>query len=313
MTTKPISNRDFAIGIILMLLAALNLSIVALFGKEITADAGLATAIFLRFFAPFLVLAWVVLVLLDQRVEFGDWRIHVYRSVLALAAQFCFFYYLSQGTLLTATLLFSTSGLFLPFVTYFSARMEIKRRTLLAVILSFLGVTISLNPAAGVSWAMLIGLSAGFLNACSHAVAHHQAKHVSTLSATLAMFGLCSVASFLVLIAGGNWPQLPRSDLENQLGFEHTLVVMLAFAVFTISNQGLRSKAFRYVNKPASLSPFYYSAIVFSGLLDWWIYGRPPGFHVYVGTGLILIGGIIMARRGKVPVQHEQAVDSVTP
>ena len=45
-------------------------------------------------------------------------------------------------------------------------------------------------------------------------------------------------------------------------------------------NQGLRTKAYRLVRKPANFTPFYYAAIRFSGVLDWWVQDVVPGLNV---------------------------------
>jgi drug/metabolite transporter (DMT)-like permease len=300
MSEHRISNRDFAISIGLMLLAGLCLSLVALFAKDLTGSAGLGVAVFIRFFAPFLVLAWIAFVVFDEPMAFGDWRIHVFRSAFALGAQYCLFYYLSQGSLLIGTLLFSTSGLFLPFVTYFAYGLEIKRKTLIAILISFVGVGVVLHPTANFGWAMLIGLMAGLLNAGSQAVMHRASKQVDTLSATFMMFALCSVGALAILTATGGLAALPVLVSPSRTGGTQFLLIVAAFAVFTISNQSLRTKAYRLVNKPASLSPFYYAAIVFSGILDWLVYGVVPAWNVYVGTALILAGGVVMAWRGTI-------------
>lgn len=306
MSDARISDRDFAISIGLMLSAAVALSLVTLFAKELTDLAGLHAAIFLRFFLPFLVLVWIAATVLDEKLVFGNWRIHGWRALCSLGAQYCLFYYLSQGSLLFGTLLFSTSGLFLPFLTRLCYGTEIKPRTLAATLISFVGVFIALNPVANFDWVMLVGLASGLLNAGSQAVAHRESKQMSTLAATITMFGFCSVAAFAILAATGGLATLTPLFTESHDARDELFAVVAAFSIVTISNQTLRSKAFRYVNKPSSLSPFYYTAIVFSALLDWSIYGLVPTWHAYLGGALILGGGALMAWRKKPAVaQHE--------
>jgi drug/metabolite transporter (DMT)-like permease len=257
MMEHRISNRDFGISVALMLCAAVCLSFVALFAKDLTGSAGLTAAVLVRFFAPFLVLAWIAFVIFDERLVFGDWRLHLARAAFVLGAQYCLFFDLSQGSLLVGTLLFSTSGLFLPFITYFAFGLEIKRKTLAAIAISFIGVAVVLHPTANFSWAMVIGLSAGFFNAGSQAVMHRASKQISVLSATLVMFALSSLGAFVVLFVAGGLGPLSALVLSADTASVRFLVVVGVFAVFTISNQALRTKAYSFVNKPASLSPFY--------------------------------------------------------
>jgi|GEM_PF-1173026 len=302
MGDTPISNRDFAVSIALMLVAALTVALMALAAKTLTGEVGLKAAVVLRFVVPFLLLAWLAYVVLDEQPAFGDWRIHAARSAFALAAQYCFFFYLDHASLLLATLLFSTSGLFLPFITSAAFGMEIRAKTLAAIAVSFAGVAVVLDPAANFHWVMLVGLLSGALNAGSQAVMHKASKTVSTLSSTLAMFALCSVAAMAIYAATGGAGVSVSAVTGNHDGRTMALLVLvIAIGVLTISNQSLRTKAYRYVNKPASLSPFYYASIVFSGLLDWTVYDIVPTWNVYAGSLLIFIGGAIMAWRGRVP------------
>ena len=209
-----ISNRDFAVALCLILCSAAALGGVSLFGKLLTGSFDLPAALFVRFFVPLLLLSWMLLVMNEHGLKWGNWRVHLVRSIFALGAQFCFFYYLSQGTLLLATLLFSTSGLFLPFLTRLAFGMEIRRKTLLAVIIGFAGVAVILDPAGGIDATMLIGLLAGLFNAGSQATQHHQSKGTSTLAATIIMFALCSLYCAVILVVTDDWDRSPARSVR---------------------------------------------------------------------------------------------------
>lgn len=248
----------------------------------------------------FRLLVWISLVVLEQKLETGGWRQHALRATFVLASQYCYFYYLSVGSLLVGTLLWSTAGRFLPFVTYFAAHIEIKKRTLAAIAISFIGVAVVLKPTSGFDWLMLIGLFAGFLNACSQEVMHYSSKRISALSATIMMYALCGLGALVVLAGVGGFGKLASVMALGHPSAAHIYLVLVAFAVFSISNQAFRSKAFRLVNQPASLSPFYYAAIAVSGALDWWVYDIVPTWNVYLGTAMIVAGAVVMAWRGEV-------------
>ncbi|MTH96860.1 DMT family transporter [Roseibium sp. RKSG952] len=294
----PISNRAFAIAIGLMVASAVCVAAVGLFGKEMTQSLDLTAAVFLRFFAPFLVLAGLMIVY-RQPLKWASWRHHAFRAGFAFGAQLCFFYTLGKGSLLIATLLFTTSGLFLPFVTRLAFGTEIKPRTLLAVIISFAGVAVILDPTSQLQPFVLVGLLAGLFNAGSQAVQHRQSKMDAALPVTFAMFGIGSVLSALLVSVAGDWAVF--GSVMGTGG--HAIVILVltaaAFAVFTIGNQWLRSIAFSYVNKPASLTPFYYSSIVFAAALDWIVYGQAPALHAYIGLVFVIAGTVIMSRRSQ--------------
>lgn len=302
-----ISNSTFAVAIGLMLSAAFALSLVALVGKELTGLATLPVVMLLRFLVPCLVLSWIAFVLFDQPLAIKSWGAHVARAVFAFAAQVCLFAYLSEGSVLIGTLLFSTSGLFLPFVTRLAYGMEIKPRTLLAIAVSFVGVAFILDPVGGVAPIALVGLLSGLFGACSQATMHRASKASSPLAASLVMFAICSVFSLVWVVAAGDVQTLAALAGGTGGAQGHAALVLIAFSVATLSNQALRLKAYKRVNKPGSLAPFYYAAIVFSGVWDFVFYGHVPGVHVYIGVALVGLGGIIMTRRGPAPAHHAPA------
>jgi drug/metabolite transporter (DMT)-like permease len=312
MAQARISNRDFAISVALVLVGTACIAAISLLGKELTGALGVSAAIFLRFFVPFVLLGGVAFAT-GKAIAVGAWTPHVARAAFVLISQYALFYYLSQGSVLIGTLLFATTGLFLPVVTYFAFGMQIRRRTIAAIILSFAGVAVVLDPAAQFEWTMLIGLAAGFFNSCSQATQHYTSKHGSALSAAVIMFALASAGSLVVAVATGGVYRLADITGFDGAGFEgaggaHTIFIVLGVAVATISNQLLRARAYRIVNKPASLAPFLYASVVYAGLFEWLFYGIVPTWNVYAGTALVFFGAVIMAWRGKVgPTRVEHA------
>lgn len=300
MSAQRISNRDFAASASLMLAAALSLSFVALFAKQLSSLTDLSIVVFLRFFVPFLMLLWLGLVPFSQAIRLSQpWRVHFIRAFFTVSSQYCFLFYLMHGSLLIGTLLFTTSGLFLPFISYICFGSNIKRKTLLAIVISFVGIAFILSPSSGFNSYLVIGLLAGFLNACSQATVHYAAKRGSTFDVTLMMFAVSSLYTGIIVLLLGKFhffvAQLTAA------GYQNFYLMMIILAVFTISNQSLRTKAYRYVNKPASLTPFYYMAIVFSALLDGLVYHQAPQWHAYLGILLMLIAAVIMSWRGRRP------------
>ncbi|WP_444915300.1 DMT family transporter [Microbulbifer sp. TRSA007] len=292
-----ISNREFALSVITAILAASCMSLTGLFGKELTTFSSLSLVVFIRFFAPFLILTWICLVVFDENpVTHRIDRIDGARALFTCLAQYCLFYYLSKGSLLVAALLFSTSGLFLPFITRFAKKDPIKKKTLAACLISFIGVAFILKPIAGFDSYMIVGLLSGFFGACSQFVMHHSSKKQNTISSTTKMFGLSSLYMLAILLIEGNLGELTKVavSLSDSVSF---VIVIIAFSLSTISNQSLRTKAYRRVNRPASLSPYLYTSLIFSGILDWLVYNTLPTWNTYAGSLLIVIGGIIQAIR----------------
>lgn len=59
-------------------------------------------------------------------------------------------------------------------------------------------------------------------------------------------------------------------------------------------NKTFRGKAYNKVNNASKLTPFLYTAIIFSGLLDWMVYNVVPDYLSIIGATLIMGSGFIL-------------------
>ncbi len=295
---KSISNSDFFCSISLVILSSFCLAVTAGFGKNLTTIGSLQLVVFIRFFFPFLIiLAWC---LLKAGFKFNTENItaHIVRAGCVIGAQFAFFYVLTHGSVLLANLLYVTSGLFLPILTFVILRIAIPKQTIVSIIISFVGVVVALgvvnNVAVILAPITIVGLLSGLLGAGSQITLHYISKSERKSSATLMLFGLCSMVTFPLIFTHTNW-YLGLSKLTHpSASFE---IIILLFSVFSILNQTLKAAAYKYVNKASSLAPFFYAVIIFAGIIDWIFHGITPHLHTYIGVGLVIIGGVVMSIR----------------
>lgn len=127
---------------------------------------------------------------------------------------------------------------------------------------------------------------------------HFGARKLGPLPATLGMFAYALAGSVAVTLVQGQGPAAWKSVAATS-GSGLFWLIVVGVSVSTICNQGLRAMAFTYVNQPSSTAPFYYFSVVFSAGFDWLLYGIIPAWHVVIGTALVLVGAVIMARRGR--------------
>jgi drug/metabolite transporter (DMT)-like permease len=303
---QPISQRAFVESILLMLGGALSLALLSLFGKDVGRSFSLPALIFVRMLVPCVLVGLWYLAFSRRSWAGGRIKPHLLRSTWAIGAQYCFFYVLVHTTLLNATLLFTTSGLFVPVIGRVVLGQELKRRTALAVLVAFVGVVITLAPHGSISALVIgVGLLSGFLNASSQVAMHRSAKSPLTpLQIALCMYAISSGMALVILVLTARLPHLEQVvfQMDAKLG-----VAVLLLAVFSVLNQVLRGSAYRRVNKPGSLVPFLYTSVAFAGLLDWLAYGVVPELHVYVGGAILFSGAAIMAIRRAPPTAPEVA------
>lgn len=281
-------------AIVLMLLSSIFVALAALFGKWLALSVALPVLIFFRFLFPAVLLWWVVFVTkVPTFNKRGVW-LNLLRAVFVVLSQYAFFYYLIQGSMLNATLLFLTSPLFVPLISRFLQKTPIHWHQWTSIVIGFVGVVCILHPSQDVfEWPMLVGLFSGVCNAFSQITYHKISKQTDTHTATLMMYSFAALLTFMPTLF--YWHSiallLAPAHLHANLGLFLLLVV---FAMVAISNQALRGRAYSKVNKALSLTPFMYTAIVFSGLLDWWVFHSRPDLISIVGTALVFTSGIIL-------------------
>ena len=292
MNSGRISQRDFFSSVGLVLLSTVCLAVAASLWKYLTTLSSLGMVVFVRFFAPFVLLGvWALVRRVRVRVE-SFWP-HLLRAVVVLGGQYCLLYVLSKTNLLLATLLYSTSGLFAPILMFLFLRVRASKKAIVSIVISFVGVAVALgvgpNLIAPIS---LIGLLSGLLTAAGQIIQHRTTKSENILVINLVLFGLCSLFAFLLLLVTGG---------EHLEVFDHFSVgvvgIIAAFALLTIANQTLKNAAFRLVKKATTLAPFLYATIIFSGVIDWLWYDIVPQLHTVIGVALIIAGGAIMSTR----------------
>ena len=60
----------------------------------------------------------------------------------------------------------------------------------------------------------------------------------------------------------------------------------------------LYTRAYRYV-KASVLAPTSYFAVVFAGILDWFIWQHLPDTWTVLGIALVILGGVLVLRLGQ--------------
>ena len=90
------------------------------------------------------------------------------RAVFTLGAQYSFYYYLEQNTLMNAMVLLNTGPLFIPLIERVVAGSKIGKSTIASLVVGFLGVLCVLQPDQGIFTLMsLIGLLSGLCQGIS--------------------------------------------------------------------------------------------------------------------------------------------------
>lgn len=281
-----------------MTASGLTVAIMALVGQFLTHDYGLCLAVLLRYAVPTIILAWLVLLTDKFHMPWRYFKQILIRALFMVACQLCFFYYLMHGSIVYATLFFSTGPLFVPLIAWVAYKVKPANKIWLSLAISFVGVGIAMHPQHGPDYGLaFFGIAAGFFNACSQTVYHKVSHDTSATVTTFYAFVICSILMLIISLFFVPATLWQHAYQHIQLPYQGLLV--LAFAFAAISTQIFRGLAYQKVNKANSVAPFMYTSIIFAGLLAWLVYNSIPSIYTIIGTVIIIGGGFIVLHRAK--------------
>ncbi len=210
--------------------------------------------------------------------------VHAIRSISGCACFYTYYVAMQHMPLVDATLFRNTAPLLVPLVILVWYRTSIPAVRLIPLVIGFSGITLVLRPTLeGVNIWHLVALSSGLGLAISMVGTRELAR---TEPESRILFYYFSISLLFVLpFFAMTYEPIPMTALPWLL---YVGVVMYGtFVIYT--------KAFSYV--PSSvLAPTSYFAIVFSGLLDWLIWGVVPDTPTIAGIALVVCGGLLILR-----------------
>lgn len=289
--------QRFEVAVGYMTISTVCVALLGLFAKLGMQISSLTLFVFLRFFVPFLICAIVMLPLgtFKKLKEYRKVGNHFLRSIAAVASQYFLFYCLTRVQLFNAMMLWNTAPIFIPLVSFFLYRHHISKATWVSVILGLIGVICVIKPDKGIIDLFSIwGVLAGVATAFSQTLYGHNTRKAPADVNILLLFLSSSLISFVGLVIAH---VVLKNDLMQTFepvfanGFTpYAYIVLLALA--SIGNQIFKGIAYRH-SRPGTLSPFFYLAVVFSGLLGWIVFDHIPDFLAILGMVLIIFSSVI--------------------
>lgn len=271
-------------GALAMVLAAFFFAAMSAAVKASSAEVPTAMVVFFR--------NWVALaVLLPWALREGRERLktrvlkeHLVRGLFGLAAMSLFFIGLAHLRLADAVLLNYTLPLFLPAIERLWLREPIPRGLWTPLGVGFVGILLILKPGTGLfqPMALLVLLSA--LLAATAQVGIR--RLTATESVTKIVFYFAVIATAVSAPTAIAVWRSPRPVVW---------VWLIACGALATAGQIFLTRA--YAGSPAArVGPFLYTSVVFSGLLDWAIWGVLPDALFLVGA-LVVVSAAVLALR----------------
>ena len=223
---------------------------------------------------------------------------HIIRSVLSIIAGILFLYFLKFFKLTDVTIIYFFAPVLMTAMSAIFLKEKVGLFRCSAVVFGFFGVVIALKPTVGVfDWMMLLPL-AGSLAYAIRAVLVRRMAGVE--SATQIVFhtrlGVAILASLPLVLF---WKPMALSDFS----------LLVALTALGLIYQLLVTKA----TVTASLiivGPFEYTALIWTVLLGYIIWGDLPTTNMWIGAFFIIGAGFTMTYREAV-LKRDQVVTPI--
>ncbi|KPJ67432.1 MAG: hypothetical protein AMJ43_04010 [Coxiella sp. DG_40] len=276
---------NLKLGISFAVCASVAFGIMVTFVHSIAQQTPNNVIVLFRFIISFL----YILVILGLRVyrkqpinlSLKKYPLQIIRSIAGMLAMLLLYLALAYVPLVDATLLSTTYPLFLPLIILIVLRKTINIRVWVSLTISFIGITLILEPGYEIfNPAALFALISGLLAAISIFIVRMLSKENDVYSIMFHYFLIALIISSLISVF--HW-QLPSP---------HILLVLCAIGVFGTIYQELTIRALAC--SPATLvSSLMYLNVVFSGFFGWLFWHEMPNLLDIIGIILVCCGAML--------------------
>jgi len=287
-------------GALLLIFSALLLAVMAAMVKHVSQDLPPEVVTFFRnllglaVLLPFLLQRGGLHAMATRRL--GG---HLIRAVAGLAAMYCYFYTIAHIPLAEAVLVKMTTPFLMPLIAWLWLGDRIGARTLLAIMLGFVGVSFVLRPVPG----------------------HFDPVHLVALAGaalmSVAMVGIRSISDtepprrtvFWFGVFSSLISAVPLLWVRPLPGPEHW-PWLVAIGVVATAAQITMTTAYKLAS-PGRIGIYNYTSVVWAALLGLVFWAEALHWSTLVGTALIFAAGVWnLERKGRVSAAHDVPVVS---
>jgi S-adenosylmethionine uptake transporter len=219
-------------------------------------------------------------------------RQHLVRSLVGVTSLWMWFYAIGKLPLATAVTLNYMAPIWLAtwmfFIGWWHAKGQAEWPLVLAIGMSFVGVTLVLRPAVETNqW---LGGAVGLLSSIVSAMAYMQVRNLGQMGEP--EYRVVFFFSLTTTVAG-----FFGTLLENGVSTPfhahtwHSGLLLLAIGIPALLAQMAMTRAYR-LGKVLVVANLQYTGIIFSSLWGMLLWGDVFDWHVWLGMGVILVSGI---------------------
>lgn len=259
------------------------MALVGVFIKlEEKGSASIEWIVFIQYFTCLIIMTAVAAKNNFKDLKVNNYKYLLIRSLTGVIAFSCYVISITKIPLVNATLLNNTAPIFIPLITLIWLKNKIDEKIWWGISVGFIGIIFIIKPSPEMLFREgdLFGLTSGILLAIAYVSLKVLTKTESNVTVIIYYSLIASILSFPFALTG--WKNLPL------IIWIYAILSGVSFilCLYLIQN------SYKYADA-VKLSPFNYSVIVFSGLLDWIIFDHVPGWSALTGIVLVTFGGIL--------------------
>ncbi len=290
----PVKNHKPHIGIPLVIVACFFNASMAFTVKLISTQYDLPSQalVFFRYTISFLLLLPMLFFVPKYRPLTKTLRIHLWqpyfvRITAGLLSMFAYFYAIQMISLSNAVLLVFTSPFFIPVAFWVWKGVPIPNKLWSGLVVGFIGMLFVIGPEMEhLNIGYLVGLAAGMFAGIAYVAARLQNFTELPIRINFYLFLVSALVSFTTVA---------KLLIHNLKDFPVKLWWLLVLLGLTGAlYQGFIILAFRWT-KANYIGAYLYITVVFSVIIDWLYFAKPPTLTSFFGLVLIISGAILMS------------------
>ncbi len=278
-------------GVLFMLLSAVFGALNGAVAKFLTDYMDPLEIVFYRNFLGVLI---ILFSLKKFSVSVNTSKLHLLflRGLFGALAMVLFFYTIATIPLGEAAILNKTSPFFVTVLAYYFMKESITLRTFFALIIGFLGIILIMKPfGIEISFAHFLGVLGGFFAAAAYATIK---KIKDIYDARIIMLSFMSVGMIIPL---GLFLFTPYVEFSMHSEFYVWALVCFMAIISTIS-QWFLTRAYS-LSRASIIGVVSYTNIPFAIGFGVMLGDLLPDIYTFSGIVLIIIGGILVSKKGK--------------
>lgn len=277
--------HGFWLGALLVLAAEFMFASVAAVVRHLSADLPNPMLVFFRNLAGLLFLLPLLLRSGGPSLATRVPGLHLLRGLAGLAAMYCFFYAIAHMPLANAMLLKLSAPLFIPLVALLWLGETLTWRVMLAIVIGFAGVVITIAPRLGpMAPVAMIALLGGLFAALAK-VSLRRLAATEPPARTVFYFALLgAIASAMPL----PWVWVDPAPAH--------WLWLAGIGALATAGQLLLTRGFGLAGA-GELGVFAYFSVIFAAILGWYLWQEPVTWYMMAGSLLVMAAGVFASLR----------------